>query len=181
MLALGSRQPSLHNQDLDFQFNFKGKLNKSIPDKNMIYLLNLKELHPEHISALYNSSISSGILSLPSSSHPIKHVYIASRSINVVLKMLNCNFHRNNLGTLLMKGYPIYSIKNIVMSRSIRPKTALFQHSNASLLTPGNDRGVTFHSIDQSNQFHSRALRSIEHERFYDFHSKQFSCRQPFN
>ena len=49
------------------------------------------------------------------------------------------------------------------------------------LLTPGNDRGVTPHSIDQSNQFRSRALRSIEHERIHDFHSKQFSCRQPFN
>ena len=43
------------------------------------------------------------------------------------------------------------------------------------LLTPGNDRGVTLHSIDQSNQFRSRALRSIEHERVHDFHSKQFS------
>ena len=40
------------------------------------------------------------------------------------------------------------------------------------LLTPGNDRGVTPHSIDQSNQFRSRALRSIEHERVHDFHSK---------
>ena len=49
------------------------------------------------------------------------------------------------------------------------------------LLTPGNDRGVTPHSIDQSNQFRSRTLRSIEHERVHDFHSKQFSCRQPFN
>ena len=39
------------------------------------------------------------------------------------------------------------------------------------LLTPGNDRVVTPHSIDQSNQLHSRALRSIEHERVRDFHS----------
>ena len=46
------------------------------------------------------------------------------------------------------------------------------------LLTPGNDRGVTPHSMDQSNQVRSRALRSIEHE---CVHSKQFSCRQPFN
>ena len=45
----------------------------------------------------------------------------------------------------------------------------------------GNDRGVTPHSIDQSNQFRSRALQSIEHERVHDFHSKQFSCRPPFN
>ena len=47
------------------------------------------------------------------------------------------------------------------------------------LLTPGNDRGVTPHSIDQSSQVCSRALRS-KHERVHDFHSKQFSCRQPF-
>ena len=49
------------------------------------------------------------------------------------------------------------------------------------LLTPGNDQGVTPHSTDQSDQFRSRAMRSIEHERVHDFHSKQFSCRQPFN
>ena len=39
-----------------------------------------------------------------------------------------------------------------------------------SILTLGNDRGVTPHSIDQSNQFRSRV---------HDFHSKQFSCQQP--
>ena len=49
------------------------------------------------------------------------------------------------------------------------------------LLTPGNDRGVTPHSVGQSNQFRSRALWSIEHERVHDFHSKQFPCQQPFN
>ena len=57
----------------------------------------------------------------------------------------------------------------------------LFCKLTTYLLTPGNDRGVTPRSIDQSNQFRSRALRSIEHERVHDFHSKQFSCRQPFN
>ena len=50
-----------------------------------------------------------------------------------------------------------------------------------SLLIPGDDREVTPHSIDQSNQFRSRALGSIEHERVHDFHSKQFSRRQAFN
>ena len=43
------------------------------------------------------------------------------------------------------------------------------------LLIPGNDRRVTPHSIDQSKQFRFRALRSIEDQHIYDFHSKQFS------
>ena len=38
-----------------------------------------------------------------------------------------------------------------------------------NLLTPGNDRGVTPHSIDQSNQFCSSALRSIEQNAFTIF------------
>ena len=56
-----------------------------------------------------------------------------------------------------------------------------FNLTGIYLLALGNDRGVTPHSIDQSNQFRSRALWSIEHERVHDFHSKQFSCQQPFN
>ena len=75
-------------------------------------------------------------------------------------------------------------IKQIVEVQCRKESTGIWKfwfYSGTYLLTAGNDRGVTPHSIDQSNQFRSRALRSIEHERVHDFYSKQFSWRQPSN
>ena len=76
----------------------------------MIHLLNLKELHLEHFSALHNAGISSESIKL---AHPMRHLGITSGGVNAVLEMWNFNFHGNNWETLLMKGYPIYSIKKI--------------------------------------------------------------------
>ena len=39
VMVLGSRQSPLHNQDLNFQFNYKSKLGRPVPDKKMIHLL----------------------------------------------------------------------------------------------------------------------------------------------
>ena len=51
-VVVGLRQSLVYNQNLDFQLNFKSKLGKPIHLKKIIHLLNLKELHLEHISAL---------------------------------------------------------------------------------------------------------------------------------
>ena len=44
-LCYSEFQPSssLYNQDLDFPFNFKNKLDTPIPDEKIIHLLKLKE------------------------------------------------------------------------------------------------------------------------------------------
>ena len=64
VMVLGSRQSSLYNQDLNFQFNFESKLGEPISEKKIIYLLILKELHLEHILALCHANISSGSIKL---------------------------------------------------------------------------------------------------------------------
>ena len=51
-MVLVSRQSALHNQDFNFQFNKFNESARTISDKRIIHLLNLKELHLEHISTL---------------------------------------------------------------------------------------------------------------------------------
>ena len=43
VMVLVSSQSALYNEDLNFQFNFKNNLGRSVPDKRIIHLLNLKE------------------------------------------------------------------------------------------------------------------------------------------
>ena len=61
VVILGSRQSLLYDQDLNFQFNFESKFGKPILEKDDSSP-NLKELHPEHISALHHAGLSSGSL-----------------------------------------------------------------------------------------------------------------------
>ena len=64
VVVLGLRQSPVYNQNLDCQLNFKSKLGKPIHVKKIIHLLNLKELHLEHILALFHASILSGSIKL---------------------------------------------------------------------------------------------------------------------
>ena len=65
VMVLRSRQSPLYNQDLNFRLNFKSKLGRPVPDIKMIHFLNLKELHPEHILALYWPVYYQGLLNVP--------------------------------------------------------------------------------------------------------------------
>ena len=60
VVVLGLRQSPVYNQNLNCQLTFKSKLGKPIHVKKIIHLLNLKELHLEHILALSHAGISSG-------------------------------------------------------------------------------------------------------------------------
>ena len=87
VMVLGSRQSPLYNQGLNFQFHYKSKLGGPIPDKKMMHLLTLKELHSEHILALYHAGISSGSVKLsPSPSNETFGCYI--RAYKCCLKNL---------------------------------------------------------------------------------------------
>ena len=107
--SLGSRQSPVYNQDLDFQLNFKSKLGKPIHEKRMIHLLNLKELHLEHILALSHAVYHQGLLNLPS--NEAFRYYIGR--YKCCLNNVKFRLSWKSFGTSLMKGYPIYSIKNV--------------------------------------------------------------------
>ena len=68
MMVLICRQSSPYILDLNFQFSFKSKLGRPVPDNKMIHLLNLNELPEEHILPLYHAGISSGSAKLAPSS-----------------------------------------------------------------------------------------------------------------
>ena len=86
MMVLVSRQSPLYNQDLNFQFGFKSNLGRPIPDKKMIHLLNLNELHEEHISHFTMPVYHPGLLTFPLP-YPTRHLGVTSRGINGILKI----------------------------------------------------------------------------------------------
>ena len=51
VMVLVSRQSPTYDQNLNFQFNFKNKSGRTVPDQRIIHLLNFKEVHRHHISA----------------------------------------------------------------------------------------------------------------------------------
>ena len=117
MVILGYRQSSLCNQDLNFQFNVESKFGKPIPEK-MIHLLNLKELHPEHISALHFNVT----CPLPLSNETLRY-YIRGRKCclrNVKFQLLWKYF-----GNLTDERHSIYSIKKKLKLRVLKCHTGL--------------------------------------------------------
>ena len=70
-----------------FSLTLKANWDKPIHEKKMFHLLNLKELHLEHISALSHAGISLRSIKLTLLPHPMRHLGITSVGINVVLKM----------------------------------------------------------------------------------------------
>ena len=108
-------QSPLYNQDLNFHINFKSELGRPIPDEKIIHLPNLKELHPDHISAPFYVGMSSGCIKLAPLPHLTRYLDVISGGVNGVLIICDFNFHRNNLVTLLTRVHPIYSAKKCLI------------------------------------------------------------------
>ena len=110
------------------------------------------------------------------------HVYLSHFS-QICVKLSSLLFFLSWYYLFLFWVCPSYTQNSLLLGcDDIGDRAMLFNESSTEVLAdPENDRGVMPHSIDQSNQSRSRALRSIQHERVHNFHSKQFSCRQAFN